>query len=271
MVDGLLRESEGTSPARFDLHDVQHATFGGYEVDLKVRMSPIQLQYLEASGTVIVCSQGLPRLAGIDGVTHRLKFVLLYQTPEEMKKSGQLLLIFASLLLVSALYRLIPNRPWGFAPQIAMALFSGSVVKDKKFSFLLPLGSMFLSDLLFQVLHNMGITDFQGFYDGQWVNYLLFTGLTILGWFVSEKNILQIGLGALAGPVLYFFASNTATWAAGAGWHRPYTWAGYVQALEDGLPFFKGSLYATVLFSAVFFGGYALWRRRQAGATLGAH
>ncbi|TDW96632.1 DUF6580 family putative transport protein [Dinghuibacter silviterrae] len=187
-----------------------------------------------------------------------------------MKKSGQLLLIFAVLLLVSALYRLIPSRPWGFAPQIAMALFSGSVVKDKKLSFLLPLGSMFLSDLLFQLLHNAGMTDMQGFYDGQWVNYVLFTGLTVLGWFVAERNLLQIALGALAGPVLYFFASNAATWAAGGGWHRPHTWAGFVLAMEDGLPFFRGSLYATVLFSALLFGGYALWRR-QAGAAIGAH
>ena len=179
-----------------------------------------------------------------------------------MKKSGQLILIFASLLLVSALYRLIPSRPWGFAPQIAMALFSGSVVKDKKLSFLLPLGSMFLSDLLFQVLFIQGITDVQGFYDGQWMNYVLFTALTMLGWFIAERNVIQIAIGAIAGPVLYFFASNTATWVAGAGWHRPHTWTGFVMALEDGLPFFKGSLYATVAFSAVFFGGYALLRGR---------
>jgi hypothetical protein len=187
-----------------------------------------------------------------------------------MKKSGQIILIFAILLLVSALYRLIPNRPWGFAPQIAIALFSGSVVKNKKFSFLLPLGSMFLSDLLFEVLHRAGLTDMQGFYDGQWVNYVLFTGLTVIGWAISRKNVLHIALGAMAGPVLYFFASNTATWALGLGWHRPHTWDGFALALADGLPFFRGSLYATVLFSAVFFGGYALWRR-QDPAALGAH
>lgn len=180
-----------------------------------------------------------------------------------MKKNNQLILIFASLVVVSALYRLIPNRPWGFAPQIAMALFSGSVVKDKRLSFLLPLASMFLSDALFQVLFNLGITDLQGFYDGQWVNYILFTGLTVLGWFVSERNPIQIAIGSLAAPVLFFLASNSATWAAGAGWHRPHTGAGFVMALEDGLPFFKGSLYATVLFSAVLFGGYALLHGRR--------
>ena len=180
-----------------------------------------------------------------------------------MNRRSQLLLIFAALVVVSALYRLIPNRPWGFAPQIAMAMFAGSVIKDKRLSFLLPLGSMFLSDVLFQVLFSFGIATTPGFYDGQWMNYILFTGLTVVGWFVSERNVLQIAIGALAGPVLYFLASNAATWAAGAGWHRPHTWAGFTQAMADGVPFFKGSLYATLLFAALFYGSYALLTRRR--------
>ncbi len=174
-----------------------------------------------------------------------------------MKKSAYIP-VLVSLVLVSALYRLIPGRPWGFAPQIAMALFSGSVVKDKKLSFLLPLVSMFLSDLLFQALYHFGLSDMQGFYDGQWVNYILFTGLTIVGWFINEKNVLHIAAGALVAPVLYFLLSNGATWAAGAGFHRPHTWEGLVQCMGDGVPFFKGSLYATAAFSALLFGGYAL-------------
>lgn len=180
-----------------------------------------------------------------------------------MKKSTRIIWIFLGLIVISALYRIIPGRPFGFAPQIAMALFSGSVVKDKKFSFLLPLGSMFISDLVFQALYHYGITDMQGFYSGQWINYLLFTGLTVLGWFINEKKVVSIAIGALTGPVLYFFLSNSATWIAGGGYNRPKTWAGYVQCLEDGLPFFKPSLYATVFFSALLFGVYALWTRQK--------
>lgn len=181
-----------------------------------------------------------------------------------MSKSSRIVFIFLALILVSALYRLIPNRPWGFAPQIAIAMFAGSVVKDKRFSFLLPLGSMFLSDLLFQALFSFGVSTTPGFYDGQWVNYILFTGLTVIGWFVSERKPLHIFLGALVGPVVYFLASNASTWAAGGGWHHPHTWEGFVQTMADGVPFFKGSLFATLLFSAVLYGGYALLTRRRA-------
>ena len=38
----------------------------------------------------------------------------------------------ALLIVVGAVYRIIPDRPLGFAPQIAMALFAGAVIKDKK-------------------------------------------------------------------------------------------------------------------------------------------
>jgi hypothetical protein len=184
-----------------------------------------------------------------------------------MKKSSNLILIFVALVVVSALYRVIPGRPSGFAPQIAIALFAGSVVKDKKLSFLLPLGSMFLSDLLYQVLFKLGLTELSGFYDGQWVNYLLFTGITMLGWFVKERNVIQIAIGALAGPILYFLASNALTWAAGGGYHHPRTFDGFMQCMTDGVPFFRNSLYATVLFSALFFGSYAWWRSsRRASA-----
>ena len=186
-----------------------------------------------------------------------------------MKKNSLLLILLGVLVLAGALYRLIPGRPWGFAPQIAMALFSGSVVKNKKLSFALPLLSMFISDLIYQGAYWSGIGDTQGFYSGQWVNYLLFTGLTALGWLIQAKNVFSIILGSLAGPVLYFLASNGIVWLGGGGYNRPKTFDGLIQCLNDGLPFFRGSLYATFLFSALFFGGYAWWAHRH--RTAAAH
>ncbi|MEY3436021.1 MAG: hypothetical protein RL335_477, partial [Bacteroidota bacterium] len=80
-----------------------------------------------------------------------------------MKLNRQLVINFTLLVLVASLYRVLP-RPYGFAPQIAMALFAGAVVKDKRFAFAFPLLSMFLSDLLYQALFIMDLTPIQGFY-----------------------------------------------------------------------------------------------------------
>jgi ABC-type microcin C transport system permease subunit YejB len=70
-----------------------------------------------------------------------------------MKLNRSFVWAFVLLVLVAALYRLMPNRPLGFAPQIAMALFGGAMIKDRKWAISLPLLSMLISDILFQVLY----------------------------------------------------------------------------------------------------------------------
>ena len=102
-----------------------------------------------------------------------------------MNFSRNLIISFVLLVVIASLYRIMP-RPWGFAPQIAMALFAGSVTKDKKFAFALPLLSLFLSDLLYHVLYINQLTPIQGFYSGQLTNYLLITSLTVIGFFIKE-------------------------------------------------------------------------------------
>ena len=84
-----------------------------------------------------------------------------------MKLNKNFLLVFILLIVVAALYRVIPGRPWGFAPHIAMALFGGAIIKDKRWAFALPVFSLFLSDLLYEILHANGLIDMQGFYLGQ--------------------------------------------------------------------------------------------------------
>ena len=70
-----------------------------------------------------------------------------------MKNKKSILLTLLVLIVVAALYRVVPGRPFGFAPQIAMALFAGAVIKDRKFAFALPLFSMILSDVIYELLN----------------------------------------------------------------------------------------------------------------------
>lgn len=177
-----------------------------------------------------------------------------------MKKS----IIWALILLivVAAVYRVIPNRPWGFAPQWAMALFAGAMIKDKKWAFALPIFSMFLSDLLYQALYTNGLSEIPGFYKGQWVNYLLFAGVTCIGFFMNRVSTLKIFGYSLLAPTAFFLVSNFLLWANGGGLHRPKTGAGLIQCYTDALPFYGGSVAATVVFSAILFGGYYLLNRQ---------
>ena len=179
-----------------------------------------------------------------------------------MKLNKSNLLVLFILILACALYRVWDSRPMGFAPQIAMALFAGSISKDKRFAFLFPVLSLFISDLLYQFLYSQGLSTIKGFYSGQWQNYLLIASITIIGFFINKNKIGQIFVGSLAGAVYFFLASNFMVWIGG-GWDindQPYprSFSGLMLCYSEALPFFKWSVLSTLLFNGVFFGSFYL-------------
>jgi hypothetical protein len=184
-------------------------------------------------------------------------------------KQNKVLIALALLVIAGAVYRIIPGRPLGFAPQIAMAIFGGAALSNKRWAFALPLFSMLISDALFQALYMANLTDMQGFYPGQGVNYLLFAGLSLIGIAMRRINITNIAAASIAGPVLYFLASNFATWAGHGGYNLPMTGAGLFQTYVLALPFFYGSLAATLTFSTLLFGAWYALKGTQAPAQQG--
>src|SRR5436309_1213273 len=105
-----------------------------------------------------------------------------------MKITKQVVVSFILLVIICSLYRVMPGRPFGFAPQIAMAIFAGAIIKDKKLAFLLPLLSMFVSDALYEILYRNGVGNIPGFYGGQITNYILFGSMTVFGFIITKLN-----------------------------------------------------------------------------------
>lgn len=163
----------------------------------------------------------------------------------------------------------MPDRHYGFFPQISMAIFGGAILKDKKLAFLIPLLSMFLSDALYEVLYRNGVGNIRGFYEGQITNYILFGSMTVFGFFIKKFKVSQIILASIAAPTTFFVLSNFFVWLSNspdAGYNRPKTLNGLIMCLNDGLPFYPWSIVATLLFSAILFGGYYLFARNQVPA-----
>ena len=155
----------------------------------------------------------------------------------------------------------MPGRPYGFAPQIAMAIFGGAIIKDKKFAFLLPLLSMFISDAMFEILYRNGVGNMQGFYEGQLTNYILFGLMTFFGFFIKNFNMGRIAIASLSAPTTYFLLSNFMVWVSNspyAGLQGPKTFNGLLLCFGDGLSFYPWSVAATFVFSAILFGSYFL-------------
>ena len=179
-----------------------------------------------------------------------------------MKLNKSNLLVLFILILACALYRVWDSRPMGFAPQIAMALFAGSISKDKRFAFLFPVLSLLISDLIYQVLYIQGLSTIKGFYSGQWQNYLLIASITVIGIFINKNKIGQIFIGSLAGAVYFFFISNFMVWIGGGldinNQPYPRSFSGLMLCFSEALPFFKWSVLSTLIFNGIFFGSFYL-------------
>jgi hypothetical protein len=185
-----------------------------------------------------------------------------------MKLNKSLLLIFGMMILVAALYRVWDGRPYGFAPQIALAIFGGAIIRNKRLAFILPLISMLLSDVLYESLYVAGLSEIQGFYTGQWHNYLLFAGLTLFGFLMKRVNVLNVIGFSVSGSLMYFLASNFVVWAGGGGYNRPKTFDGLLMCYNDGLAFYReyglingfvgNILVGDLFFCGLLFGGFYL-------------
>lgn len=183
-----------------------------------------------------------------------------------MKLNKSSLIAFLLLIVVASLYRVWESRPYGFAPQIAMAIFGGAIIKDKKLAFILPLLSMLLSDALYQLLYINGISDIQGFYKGQWQLYLIFAGLTVFGFLLRRVNIPRVLGFSLGGSMIFFIVSNLLVWIGGGGLGRPLTFDGLLLCYGDAIAFYRdyglingfvGNIFiGDLFFSAVLFGTY---------------
>lgn len=175
-----------------------------------------------------------------------------------MRSNKHLILTLIALIIVAALYRIIPGRPFGFAPQWAMSLFAGAVIKDKKWALAIPIFSLFISDMIYQLLFIKGLSSIPGLYPGQITNYILFAGMTLIGFFMKKISVANIVLFSLIICMTFFLLSNYFVWSNNAGFFRPKTINGLILTYIDGLPFLGYSILSTFVFSAILFGGWKL-------------
>ncbi len=175
-----------------------------------------------------------------------------------MKFSGRLVLFFFILVALTTIFKYAfgGDPGWsGFSPVIAIALFAGMIIPQRNASFLLPLLSLLISDAVIELLHRQGLFDYAGFYSGQWKNYAILLLATLIGWAIRGKSHRRLLAGALAAPTLYFLVSNFMVWQAVPGAYSP-DFSGLMTCYAAGLPFFRNSLMATLLFLPVILISY---------------
>jgi len=174
--------------------------------------------------------------------------------------------ILAGMIAFAVAVRLVINfvpglLPYNFTPVEAIALFGGAYFTNRRLAFAVPLLAMLCADLVIA-------TSLPREWIGDWLGTLPAVygciALTVFGGMSLSRRIsaFRVTGYAFASAVMFFLVTNFATWLmahAGAG-------AACTQSLSAcyvaGIPFFRGTLVGTLLWSAILFGGFELMRVR---------
>lgn len=158
-------------------------------------------------------------------------------------------------ILLAALSRLIPH-PANFAPIGAMALFGAAYYSRYIWAFIIPIVSMWISDL---ILNN--VVYVQYFDNFVWFTYGAFILIALMGIFTLQKvKVPNLLFSALGASVIFFLVSNFGVWFAGTMY--PKDFGGLMACYTAGIPFFKNTVMGDLFYVAVLFGAFELSARR---------
>ncbi len=170
-----------------------------------------------------------------------------------MSQNKSNILIGAALVVLAAILK-VTTFPHSVNPIIAISLFSGAIISNKKMAFVLPLFAMLVSDILLDVLSIA-----PGFYGmGQIGNYASLLFVTFIGFQMKKINAVSVLGFSIASSLIFFILSNTNSYffenfsTYGSGFQ------GWVNCMIAGIPFVKNSLVTDLCFSIVLFGTYQL-------------
>lgn len=183
-----------------------------------------------------------------------------------MKQNNDLKQIFlcAGLILAAVAARIVNAEAhlYNLAPVAALSLFSGAVLKNKSYAYIIPLASYFISDLYFQ------LTAGTGFYGiSQFFVYGGMALVVLLGTRMGQPKALKVFGFSIAGSLLFWLVSNFGVFMGGYwGTGLQGLSTTYLMALpfysHNGTTFFLNAFLGDLIFSGVLFGAYALLKPR---------
>jgi hypothetical protein len=152
--------------------------------------------------------------------------------------------IIALIIFAAAALRILPH-PWNFTPIGAMAIFAGSLFRNRWIAFLLPLTALFAGDL------------FVGFYKLMFIVYIGFALSVAIGrWLVQSRTVARIGGAVFLSALQFFVVTNFGMWALSDFYPKSST--GLAACFVNAIPYFWNTLAGDLIYAAILFGGFAL-------------
>jgi hypothetical protein len=144
---------------------------------------------------------------------------------------------------------------WNFAPLGAVSLFAGSRL-PRRWAWVIPVTAMVISDFVLDHDRYRPLFELT-----RWTIYATLAATTLLGPLANSPRFGRwlLPILALGGSTLFFLTSNLATW--GEGLLYPTTFDGLVDCYTKALPYFRNTLAADLLGTALLFGLAPLFER----------
>lgn len=179
--------------------------------------------------------------------------------------------VLASFILAAGMFRLLTSSGTtitplsNFTPLGAMALFGGCYYSDKWKAYLLPLLTLWLTDIVLNRVFFFHQWVF--FYNGFVWTYASFALMVLIGQYIKRVSVKSVVLAAIAGAVAHWLVSDIGVWLDGGTnitTGLPFTrdWSGFMACLYLALPFMKNMFLGNLIFGAAFFGLFEFLQRR---------
>jgi hypothetical protein len=169
--------------------------------------------------------------------------------------------VISAMIFFAAMSRLLPHPP-NFAPIGGMALFGAAYYARRCWAFVIPIVTMWLSDLaLNNVVYGQYFDGFVWFYSGSLFTYGAFALIALLGLRTLKRvRIPALLLSAVGASVVFFLVSNFGVWWSSGMY--PHTAGGLWTCYAAGLPFFQNTLAGDLVYTALLFGVFE-WSARR--------
>ncbi len=168
--------------------------------------------------------------------------------------------VLAIMILLAGVWRLalsgIPALA-DFTPIGAMAIFGGCYYSDKWKAYLVPLLTLWLTDMILNAFmyHHPAV-----FYSGFYWTYGSFALMVLVGSFIKKVNAGNFILASIVSALLHYIITDFGTWV-GDGIY-PHTQAGFIACYVAALPFLKSLLIGNLVFGGAMFGAFE-WAQRK--------
>jgi len=171
-------------------------------------------------------------------------------------------LIFCAVLVALAVISRMVNAEmhwYNFGPLVAISLFSGALLKNKSFAYIIPLAAYLISDIFLEIT-----SPGAGFYGiSQFFVYGGMALVVLLGSQMGKPKAMKLLGYSIGGSLVFWLISNLGVFFAGYyGLSLSGLATTYLMAIPfytvNGTSFFINQFVGDVIFSGVLFGAFSL-------------